>query len=144
MKYVSLWCATLALVLGLANGSALAYTHENGVIILRNRTNVPVKIVEIRHMVGSLPGIVIDRDLTVPPHQTVYANRCCYAGGSDYRIAAMADGSDHTVSHVVQVRMRLCKVEGHLDAHYYASFAVEFLKDPRGNLEFVDQGPDCK
>ncbi|MGC8484787.1 MAG: hypothetical protein ACP5O6_04030 [Candidatus Baltobacteraceae bacterium] len=143
MKRLALFCASLALALGLAYAPTLAYTRENGVIILRNRTSAPVKIVEIRHMVGSLPGIVIDRDLTVPPHQTVYANRCCYAAGSDYRITA--EGSGQTVSHVVQVRMKSCPVgNGNFGIENYASFAVELMTTNRGELVFINQGPACE
>ena len=142
MKRLAFFCASLALVLGLAYAPTLAYTRENGVIIFRNRTSAPVKIVEIRHMVGSLPGIVIDHDLTVPPHQTVYANRCCYAAGSDYRITA--EGSGHKVSHVVQVRMMACALgNGNIGGHPYASFAVELMTTERGELVFINQGPAC-
>ncbi len=143
MKRLALFCAGLALVLGLAHAPTLAYTRENGVIILRNRTSAPVKIVEIRHMVGSLPGIVIDHDLTVPPHKTVYANRCCYAAGSDYRITA--EGSGQKVSHVVQVRMKGCPIgNGQFGGIDYASYVVELMTTGKGELVFIDKGPACE
>ena len=142
MKRLALFCASLALALGLAYAPTLAYIRQNGLIILRNRTSEPVKIVEIRHMVGSLPGIVIDRDLTVPPHQTVYANRCCYAAGSDYRITAESSGQQ--VSHVVQVRMKTCGSHSGFESSLFASFAVELMTTERGELVFIDQGPACE
>ena len=147
MNRFAIFCASLALVLGMACAPTLAYTRENGVIILRNDTDVTIKISEIRHMVGSLQGIVIDHNLTVPPHRTVYANRCCYAAGSDYRITATAEGSSQSVSHVVQVRMKGCPVPlpgGGVAGENYASFAVQLMKDHRGELVFIDRGPACE
>ena len=149
MKRLSIFFIGIAFVVGAMMAPALAANFEpsNGVILLRNSTNEYVKITEIRHMVGSLPGIVIDRDLTIPPQgrfgSSIYANRCCYAAGSVYRITYMNPPGAKQKTSSILITMGLgnlrCEEGGNT---LVASDSVEFIMK-NNEIQAVDTGRLC-
>ncbi len=147
MKRWFVFFAGIAFVAGAMMAPALAVNYEpsNGVILLRNWTKEFVKITEIRHMVGSLPGIVIDRDLTIPPDgKFIYANRCCYAAGSVYRITYLnPPGAEHKTGSIL-ITMGYgalgCQM---FSAPLAASDEVEF-RTKNSEIHAVDRGRLCQ
>ena len=147
MKRFSVVVAGLALVIGAMTAPALAVPYEpaNGVILLRNETNEFLKVTEIRHMVGSLPGIVIDRDLTIPPGKFIYANRCCYAAGSVYRVSFTYPSGAENKTGLLPITMGIgplgCQMLG---APVAASDEVRFTRTKTGEIQGFDAGRLCK
>ncbi|MGC8484786.1 MAG: hypothetical protein ACP5O6_04025 [Candidatus Baltobacteraceae bacterium] len=146
MKRLSIFFIGVAFVVGAMMAPALADNFEpsNGLILLRNSTNEYVKVTEIRHMVGSLPGIVIDRDLTIPPGRSIYANRCCYAAGSVYRITYMnPPGAEHKTGWIL-ITMGLGKIGCLMGiAPLAASDEVDF-RTKNNEIQAVDGGRLCQ
>lgn len=147
MKRLSIFVVGIAFIVGAMMVPALADNYEpsNGLILLRNSTNEFVKVTEIRHMVGSLPGIVIDRDLTIPPRGNfIYANRCCYAAGSVYRITYMnPPGAEHKTGSIL-ITMGLGKLGCHMfSAPLAASDEVDF-RTKNNEIQAVDRGRLCQ
>ena len=94
MKRMLAMCGlALAIVAGArtpvtANEAPINY--RNGYIKITNAADMPLYIYGIRHALvpGGALGITIDGNTVVPPGGVFYANRCCYAAGSEYEIAA--------------------------------------------------------
>ncbi len=148
MRRFSIVVASLAFVFGAMLAPALADVHweaANGVILIRNQTHEFVKITEIRHMVGSLPGIVIDRDLAIPPNGLVYANRCCYAAGSVYRVSyAYHSGAEQKTGSLL-ITMGLGTTEcARLYGPVAATDEINFHQLRSGEIKVVDSGRWCQ